>query len=107
LTNTLNNYYINITEQLSTTHSVKQKATKLLNNLKLDDIKPMVTIPISEAEVGSIMKALKSKGTAGYDGITSKILNLCTSTVIKPLTYICNLSLTTGIFLEICKPAIV
>ena len=29
------------------------------------------------------------------------------SSIIKPLTYICNLSLTTGTFPERCKPAIV
>jgi hypothetical protein len=59
----------------------------MLNNLKLDGIEPMVTIPVSEVEVRSIIKSLKSKGTSGYDGISSKILKQCASTVIKPLTY--------------------
>ena len=44
----------------------------MLNNLKLDDIEPMVTIPVTEAEVRSIIRSLKSKGTSGYDGISSK-----------------------------------
>jgi len=70
----------------------------MLHNLKLDDIKPMVTIPVTEVEVRSIIKSLKSKGMSGYDGISSKILKQCARTVIKPLTYICNLSLTTGLF---------
>ena len=79
----------------------------LLNNLKLEDIESMVTIPVSEVEVMSIIKSLKSKETSGYDGISSKILKQCASTVIKPLTFICNLSLTTGTFPERCKLAIV
>jgi hypothetical protein len=79
----------------------------MLNNLKLDDIEPMVTIPVSEVEVRSIIKSLKSKGTPGYDGISSKILKQCASTVIKPLTYICNLSLITETSPERCKLAIV
>ena len=67
----------------------------------------MVTIPVSEAEVMSIRRSLKPKGTSGYDGISSNILKQCVHTVIKPLTYICNLSLTTGVFPERCKPAII
>jgi len=88
-------------------HSDEKKASMMLNNLKLDNIEPMVTIPVTEAEVRSIIKSLKSKGTSGYDGISSKILKQCASTVIKPLIYMCNLSLTTGTFPERCKPAIV
>jgi hypothetical protein len=102
-----NNYYINITDKLNNQHSDEKKASMMLNNLTLDGIEPMVTIPDSEVEVRNIIKPLKSKETSGYDGITSKILKLCASTVIKPLTYIYNLSLTTGTFPERCKPAIV
>ena len=79
----------------------------MFNTLKLDDIEPMIIIPVTEVEVRSIIKSLKSKGTSGYDGISSKILKQCASTVIKPLTYICNLLLSTGTFPERCKPAIV
>jgi hypothetical protein len=67
----------------------------------------MVTIPVSEAEVRDIIKSLKSIGTSGYDGISRKIIKQCASTIIKPLTYVCNLSLTTGTFTERCKFAIV
>jgi hypothetical protein len=101
IANAFNNYYIKITTKLN------NKASMMLNNLKLDDIEPIVTIPVSEVEVRSIIKSIKSKGTSGYEGISSKILKQCASTVIKPLTYICNLSLTIGTFLERCKPAIV
>ena len=67
----------------------------------------MKTIPVSEAEVNSIIKSLKSKNTAGYNGISRKILKQCAHLISKPLTYIYNYSLTTGIFPERCKFAIV
>jgi len=67
----------------------------------------MKTIPVSEAEVNSIIKSLNPKNTAGYDGISRKILKQCAHLISKPLTYICNSSLTTGIFPERCKFAIV
>jgi hypothetical protein len=107
IANAFNNYYINITTQLNHKNSDGKKALMLLNNLKRDDIEPMVTIPVSEAEVRSIIKSIRSKETSGYDGISSKILKQCASTIIKPLTYICNLSLISGTFPERCKLAIV
>jgi hypothetical protein len=57
----------------------------------------MATIPVSEAEVGSIMRALKSKGTAGYDGITSKILKLCTPASDKMGQKYLTLYIKTGV----------
>jgi hypothetical protein len=67
----------------------------------------MKTIPVSETEVINVIKSLKPKNTARYDGISSKILKQCAHIISKPLTYICNCSLTTGIFPEKCKSAIV
>jgi hypothetical protein len=67
------NYYINITNKLNNKHSDGKKASTMLKNLKLNDIKPMVTIPVSEAEVRDIIKSLKSKVTSGYDGISAKL----------------------------------
>jgi hypothetical protein len=51
--------------------------------------------------------SLKPKNSTGYDGIPNKILKHCVHFVSKPLTYIYNCSLTTGIFPERCKFAIV
>ena len=67
----------------------------------------MKTIPVTEAEIISIIRYLKPKNASGYDGISNKILKLCMYTISKPLTYICNGSLNTGTFPERCKLAIV
>jgi putative lipase involved disintegration of autophagic bodies len=67
----------------------------------------METIPVSEAEVKTIIMSLKPKNSTAYDGIPNKILKCCVHSISKPLTYICNCSLSTGIFPERCKFAIV
>jgi hypothetical protein len=67
----------------------------------------MKTIPVSEAEAINIIKSLKPKNTAEYYGISSKILKQCATIISKPQNYIYNCSLTTGIFPERCKSAIV
>jgi hypothetical protein len=67
----------------------------------------MKAIPVPDAEVINIIKSLTPKNKAEYDGISSKILKQCAHIISKTLTYICNCSLTTGIFPERCKLAIV
>jgi len=49
-------------------------------------------------EIEKIIKSLKSKNSHGYDGIPMKILKVSTPFITFPLTYICNKSLSSGIF---------
>ena len=56
-----NKYYTNITSSLNIKHNDTGKASLLLNNLEIGNIAQMETIPVSEAEVVSIIKHLKPK----------------------------------------------
>ena len=58
---------------------------------------------ITESDVRDVIKSLKNKESAGYDGISRKLLKLSGPTLSKPLTLILNQSLVTGIFLEISR----
>jgi hypothetical protein len=107
IANAFNKYYTNIIKNLNIKHTDTCKASILLSNLKLGNIAQMKIIPVSAAEVINIIKSLKPKCTAGYDGISSKIFKECAHIVSKPLPYVCNCSLNTGIFPERCKTAIV
>jgi len=49
-------------------------------------------------EIEKIIISLKSKNSHGYDGIPVKILKVSTPFITSPLTYICNKSLSSGIF---------
>lgn len=66
----------------------------------------MKVILVSEVEIKYTVISLESKNAAGYDGISNKILKHFMNCINKPSTYICNFSLTTGIFLESSKFAI-
>jgi len=66
----------------------------------------MKVIPVSEVEIKHTVISLEFKNSAGYDGISNKILKRFKNCINKPLTYICNFSLTTGIFLERYKFAV-
>jgi hypothetical protein len=51
-------------------------------------------------EISMISKSLKTKASYGYDETPTKILKLSTPLIICPLTYICNKSLSSGVFPE-------
>ena len=61
--------------------------------------------PVTENEINTLIKALKDTAT-GFDNMDSMSLKISSETLIKPLTHVCNLSLTQGIFpqsIENCK----
>ena len=63
----------------------------------LREFSQIISIPVIETEVICTIFSLKNKISCGYDGLSNKILNLCFSQISKPVTYIYNQSLTSGI----------
>ena len=53
--------------------------------------------PVTENQINTLIKALKDTAT-GFNNMNSMSLNISSETLVKPLTHICNLSLTQGIF---------
>jgi hypothetical protein len=107
IANAFNNYYTIITSSLNIKHNNTGTALLLLNNLKLDNIVQMEITPVSEIEVVDIINCLKPKDSAGYDGISTKILKHYAHLISKPLTFIFNSSLMSGICPERCKLAVI
>jgi len=54
-----------------------------------------------------IICSLKAKDSSGYDGVSTKILEMCNSLISKLLSYICNKSIQIGVFPDHLKYAIV
>jgi hypothetical protein len=45
---------------------------------------------VSSKEVENIIKSLKTKNSSGYDGISTKLLQISSSSISSPLTYVTN-----------------
>jgi hypothetical protein len=58
-------------------------------------------------EVENIIKSLKAKNSSGCGGISTKLLRISSSFINLPLTYICNKSISLGIFPDRLKYAVV
>ena len=62
-------------------------------------------ISTHEHEILKIVKALKTKNSSGYDGISTKLLKQIIPNIVSPLEYIFNLSLSTGCCPDLLKIA--
>jgi len=63
--------------------------------------------PVSENELGKVVKNFKGKCSSGFDGVTVFIVKKCVPFIKKPLANICNTSFSLGVFPEIRKVAII
>ena len=63
--------------------------------------------PVSEDQVRAIIKNMEKKPSHGSDHISSELLKASVEVLIIPLTRIINLSITSGIFPEVWKTAVV
>jgi hypothetical protein len=72
-------------------------------NLISWNTKIMFVTPITEKKRLVVTGKLKSKYSTGFDGIPTLLIKHCVQHIIKPLTFIFNLSLSTGTFPNLMK----
>ena len=73
---------------------------KFLNKIKRND-KTMYLDPITPTEIKQLINKLPAKDSSGYDNISNNLLKHIKESVVSPLTYIFNLSLSNGVFQKI------
>ena len=67
----------------------------------------MVIKTFSTQKITSIIKALKTKNSFGFDEISTKLLKISATYICSPLTYICKKSILSGIFPDRMKFSII
>ena len=103
----LNDYFVNIGPALAGEYEEESYNTAQTNNDNINSI-PYAQFkfsPIPVDNVASTLRGLKANKTTGLDKIPPKTLKLSASTVAPSLTYIFNLSLATGIYIDDWKRA--
>jgi hypothetical protein len=112
IANTFNNYFLSIADLINMNNNnhinthLNNPINYLLNSFKRTFTK-MSWQYASTYEIEKIIKSLKTKNTAGYNEISNRILKLSAPFIISPLTYNCNAVLSTGVFPNRLKYAIV
>ena len=106
----LNNYFINIGPQLASDTSFYEEPDNDLNNENVSGarLSQNTSFHFSQIEIHnvySILNNLKANKSTGLDKIPAKILKLSAEIIAPSLTYIFNLSLASGIYINEWKRA--
>jgi hypothetical protein len=104
-TEVFNDYFFNIAHNLQLQIDNLISPLSLLKDAYQTGFLSMEIIPVTKGEIISIICSVKSENSPGYDGIPSRILKLCTSVISEPFSYICNMSIWTGVFPDRLKCA--
>ena len=92
-----NNFFVNIGSETASRINTSNKQPFYSYLKKINNEKFQFT-NIQPETISKIISCLQSKSSCGYDGINSKILKQCSTSLLKPITLIINQSLNTGIF---------
>lgn len=95
-----NDYFVESTHRTHTANShVRKIRTKTPNTMFLR--------PMAEDEVKKEIMSVNNTTSEGFDGISTKILKYCVEELSSILTYLINLSFSSGTFPELLKKSIV
>jgi len=102
---TFNNYFLTISEIIITNIRSNKQNHNTYNSPNYYLLnQPHTVFPninfknTSPKEIENIIRSLKTKGSHGYDEITTKILKISAPFISSPLNYILNKSMISGIF---------
>ena len=90
-----NNFFVNVGPSLA--NKIPQVDKDPLSYLHNRNEHTIFLEPVTDSEVGKIIKELRS-ASAGWDDIHAKIVKKTASYFIAPLTHVCNLSIMKGCF---------
>ena len=107
MANAFCNFLTTITEKFNMQQIQKGDAISILKDSFPLNFPRIKIIPITDAEIKSIMHSLKPKKSSGCDEKTTKILKACASLISHPLRYIYYHLLYTSIFPDCLKSAVV
>ena len=83
--------------------NIKLKYNDYLNDINCEST--MFVAPANEQEVLNIVSRFINKSSEDVNGLSMKVIKYIAHVIVKPLTYICNLSLKTGVFPNDLKTA--
>jgi hypothetical protein len=112
IANLFNNYFLSVADSINVNKNKDVHLTVFnpINYLFKYYKRPFAKINwqyASTNETDKIIKSLKSKNTYGHDEISNRIIKLSSQYIISPLTHICNAALSSGVFPDKLKYAIV
>lgn len=109
--NFCNEYFANVGNKFAQTilNKLSKSESELAKSMSslTSNIKSFFLHPTNTCEVDKIITQLKNDSAPGIDGIQASLIKSIKSHILEPLTYILNLSLSSGVFPTSWKTACV
>ena len=107
ITNTFGNYFANVGQIFANKiNKSKTNVDSYLEKIRMDSTSIFLD-PVTCNEVDRMISQLPNKKSSGYDNISNILLKTIKTEITRPLVTIFNLSMSTGIFPERMKNALV
>ena len=102
-----NNHFLSITGKPHNVPNTNDNFAAYLNSTCNEPYRNINYQYTSTKEIEQIISSLKSKNSHGYDDVSVNILKSSSPYISSPLCHICNKMLSTGIFPDRLKYAVV
>ena len=96
ISNMFNEYFTNIGPKLAST--LDNNTGHFTQFLSENNENSLFFTPTNNSEILKIVQSLKSSKSCGHDDISMHLLKKIIFYIVSPLTHICNLSFTSGVF---------
>ena len=96
IVNGFNDYFVNVGQNQAS--KIPQSANHFKDFLGSPCNSSIIFDPTTREEIFKIVDSFKNKTSCGKDEISNYLLKLIIPVIIDPIVYICNLSLSAGIF---------
>lgn len=100
----VNTFFVNVGKNLA------EKVAGQSNNYKTTEtnsVNSLVLLETDEREVELVVNSLRSDCAVGVDGISASVIKQYKDILIRPITYLINVCLSTGVFPDLLKQALV
>lgn len=105
--NSINTYFAQVGKNLASKISLNPNPSSPSTSNTFTICNSMVLLETDEEEVECLIENLRTDSAPGWDGISPKLIKSTRQILVTPITHICNLALSTGIFPKALKKAIV
>lgn len=107
-TNSVNKYFVNIGKDLASKLIPPGTVPSIQSTLDMaPQCNSLGIIPVTQEQVAAIIASLRSNCATGWDNIPALVIKQSQNVLVAPITHVCNISITTGVFPNSFKKAIV
>lgn len=102
--NSIYKYFVSVARNLAA--RITQPTTVPLST-RCAQMNSLVLLEVDFSEVERVIRGLRNDCAPGWDGISPSVIKASSNILVPPITHVCNLSITTGVFPKLMKRGLI